>query len=136
MLGGLISRSRYGAPGGEVRNHVVNRRGESTEGIPQGLKPFDPVATERAKAEALAYLRAREVGAKAIETDAIETVREREVRSRRKCSEFDGQERSRFLPQPASWPGTFARCPHLKIEIWGTRIPAKVILNGLVERFG
>jgi hypothetical protein len=90
---GLHLKIETWAPGGEVRNYVVNRRGESTEGIPQGLKPFDQVVTERAKAEALAYLRAREVGTKAIETDAIEAVREREVRSRRKCSEFDGQER-------------------------------------------
>jgi hypothetical protein len=38
---------------------MVDRRGGSTEGIPQGLKPFDRVATERAKAEALAYLEAK-----------------------------------------------------------------------------
>jgi hypothetical protein len=38
---------------------MVDRRGESTGGIPQGLKPFDRVATERAKAEALAYLEAK-----------------------------------------------------------------------------
>ena len=56
---GIHLKIEIWAPGGEVRNHMVNRRGESTEGIPQGLKPFDQVATERAKAEALAYLEAK-----------------------------------------------------------------------------
>src|SRR5947199_344842 len=35
MSGGNISRSRYGAPGGEVRNHMVNRQKAYPRGDPK-----------------------------------------------------------------------------------------------------
>ena len=104
-----------------------------SEAYPKGAQAHDFAPTKRAtetlglkrRATRFAYPEAEEVEAEAIEADEIEAD-ELSNRGRwdgaSKCRGLDRLEWSCFLPQPASWPGTpFARYPHLKIEIWGTR---------------